>query len=193
MAEWEEMVLVGCIAKPHGLRGHVAVDPETDFVDRRFAAGARLWMRSADGITELIVASSRLLGRRPIVSFAGWTRREDVEPLAGLELRVPEEALQPLPSGRYYHHQLRGCLVETTSGAAVGRVARVEEGVGDGRLVVASPAGDVLVPLAGDICVEIDIARGRIRIAPPEGLLELNAPASTRRPADGGPGAGAGG
>ena len=37
------MVLVGRIARPHGLRGQVVVNPETDFVEERFAAGAALW------------------------------------------------------------------------------------------------------------------------------------------------------
>ena len=35
------MVLVGRVARPHGLRGHVVVNPETDFVDERFPAGAQ--------------------------------------------------------------------------------------------------------------------------------------------------------
>jgi ribosomal 30S subunit maturation factor RimM len=32
----------------------------------------------------------------------------------------------------------------------------------------------VLIPLAQHICVEIDVAGKRIRIDPPDGLLELN-------------------
>ena len=30
--EWDRMVLVGRIARPHGIRGHVIVTPDTDFV-----------------------------------------------------------------------------------------------------------------------------------------------------------------
>jgi ribosomal 30S subunit maturation factor RimM len=33
----------------------------------------------------------------------------------------------------------------------------------------------VLIPLAADICVDIDPAAKRIRVAAPEGLIELNA------------------
>ena len=175
MPDWEEMVLVGRIARPHGLRGEVAVEPETDFVEERFAPGERLWVEGRDGLEALTVGSVRMHGRRPLVAFSGRARREDVESLAGRELRVPEDALRPLPEGRYYHHQLRGCRVETTTGRLVGTVARVDDGVGDGWLVVDGPAGEVLVPLAGDICVEVDVAARRIRIAPPEGLLDLNA------------------
>ena len=168
------MVLVGRIARPHGIRGQVIVNPETDFVDERFRVGAVLWTRGTTGDATLTVASFRVQGGRPVIGFEGFTRIEDVERFAGQELRVPEESLQPLEPGRFYHHQLVGCAVETTGGEAVGLVERVDGGTGGSLLAVGSPRGEILVPLAADICVEIDVAAKRIRIAPPEGLLELN-------------------
>ena len=83
--------------------------------------------------------------------------------------------------GQYYLHQLVGCAVETTGGDVIGRVERVDGGSGGSRLVVTGPRGEVLVPLAQGICRVIDVAEGRIEIDPPEGLLELNAPAPRRR------------
>ena len=43
------MALVGRIARPHGLRGQVAINPETDFIEERFAEGATVWTRSPAG------------------------------------------------------------------------------------------------------------------------------------------------
>ena len=175
---WDEMALVGRIARPHGLKGQVAINPETDFAEERFAPGATVWTRSGsgDGAREeqLTIASMRLQNGRPIVGFAGFERIEDVERLAGQELRVPEDALQPLAANTYYEHQLVGCVVETTGGDVVGEVAKVEGGAGASRLVMHGPRGEILIPLAVDICVEIDVANKKIRINPPEGLLELN-------------------
>ena len=168
------MALVGRIARPHGLRGQVVINPETDFVEERFAEGASMWTRSAAGDEELTVASLRVQNGRPVVGFKGFTRVEDVERLAGLELRVPEETLQPLQPGSYYEHHLVGCIVETAADDVVGTVAAVDGGAGATRLVMNGPRGEILIPLAVDICVEIDIANKRIRINPPEGLLELN-------------------
>jgi 16S rRNA processing protein RimM len=171
---WDDMALVGRIGRPHGLKGQVVVNPETDFVEERFAAGATVWTRSGGGQEQLTVASMRVQNGRPIVGFAGFDRIEDVERLAGLELRVPEEALQPLQPGTYYEHQLVGCTVETVSGDAIGEVAKVEGGAGASRVVINGPHGEILIPLAVDICVEIDVANRKIRIDAPEGLLELN-------------------
>jgi len=168
------MVLVGRIARPHGLRGQVAVNPETDFVEERFRPGATLWTRTGGQTESLTIASARVQGGRPVIAFEGLSRREDVEPLAGLELRVPEDTLQQLEPGRYYEYQLVGCVVETAQDVVLGRVVRIEGGPGGSRLVVDGRDSEILIPLAVDICVDIDVAARRIRIEPPEGLLELN-------------------
>jgi len=168
------MVLVGRIARPHGLKGHVAVNPETDFVDERFVPGATLWTRTAAGDELLTIATARVQGGRPVVGFEGFNRVEDAERLSGLELRVPEDAVQALTPGTFYEYQLAGCAVDTAGGERIGVVRRVDGGAGSSTLVVDGPRGEVLVPLADEICREIDVAAKRIVIEPPDGLLELN-------------------
>lgn len=180
--QWEDLVLVGTIVRPHGLHGQVLVHPETDFVEERFRPGAGFRTRGPGGEDQLTVTSARVQGRRPVVGFEGVATVEDAERLVGVELRVPEDALLPLPDGAYYHHQLVGCAVDAVSGEQVGQVVRVSGGAGGSLLVVEGPRGEVLVPLAVDICVEVDVHARRIRIAPPAGLLELNQ-ARPRRPA----------
>jgi 16S rRNA processing protein RimM len=169
------MAVVGRIARPHGLKGHVVVNPETDFVEERFKAGAVLWTRSGAGVDrQLTIESARIQGGRPVIALTGFSRLEDIEPLVGQELRVPEEELQPLEPGQYYEHQLVGCSVERLSGEPVGTVIRVEGGTGGSRLIVDGAGGEIQLPLAAAICVEIDVVGKRIRIDPPAGLLELN-------------------
>lgn len=168
------MVLVGTVARPHGLRGQVVVNPETDFVETRYGVGARLWMLDAGVTRALTVSSLRVQGGRPVVGFEGLDRLEAVEALAGRELRVPESMLRPLEPGRYYHHELLGCEVVTTTGERVGVVRRVTGGAGTGLLEVDAPRGEVLIPFAPAICVDVDVAARRIRVVPPEGLLDLN-------------------
>ena len=174
MVDWDQMVLVGRIARPHGIRGQVIVTPETDFVEERFRPGATLWTRSSRGEELLTVVSARVQNGRPVIGFEGFATIEDVGRLAGLDLRVPEDALLPLDDGAYYVHDLVGCVVETTSGERIGEVSRVEGGAGASVLSIGGARGEVLVPLAADICVEVDVAGRRIRINPPDGLLELN-------------------
>ena len=79
-----------------------------------------------------------------MIAFQGMSRLEDVEPLAGLELRVPEDTLRSLEPGRYYEHQLVGCIVETVEGVVLGPVVRVEGGPGGSRLAVDRTGEEVL-------------------------------------------------
>ena len=174
MIAWDDMVLVGRIARPHGLKGHVVVNPETDFATERFAPGATLWTRSDRGDERLVVATARMQGARPVIGFEGCERIEDAERLAGLELRIPEDTLQPLAEGTYYQHQLIGCVVETVGGERVGEVARVDGGAAASLLAIDGPNGEILIPLAVDITTSVDVEARRITVNPPDGLLELN-------------------
>ncbi|HWN86418.1 MAG TPA: ribosome maturation factor RimM [Vicinamibacterales bacterium] len=184
MADWDSMVLVGRVGRTHGIRGQVAVTPDTDFVAERFRRGAQVWIRHAEQTTALTIVEAKLEGRRPVLAFEGYDSIEAAETLAGAELRVPESSLQPLPEGTYYLHQLVGCRVETVDGATVGDVTRVDGGAAAAVLMVASAHGDVLVPLAQEICVGIDVGARLIRVRMPEGLLELNETKAPRsRPA----------
>lgn len=169
------MVLVGRIARPHGHRGQVIVNPTTDFPDERFAAGSVLHTWRDGRLATLIVAAMRMHQGRPVLTLDGVETMDEAETLAGIELRVPASALTPLPEGTYYEHDLIGCVLVTADGREVGSVRAIEGGGGVRRLVAGSGRGEVQVPLVHEICLAIDLARKRIVIDPPEGLLDVNA------------------
>jgi 16S rRNA processing protein RimM len=151
------------------------VNPETDFPERRFQAGAALFINRTGVVDSVTLTTVRFQGGRPVVGFSGVGGVDEARELAGLELRVPIEWLAELPEGMFYRHDLVGCTVEASSGRRVGVVTRVEGDAAGSRLVVETAQGEVLVPLALEICTSIDVPRKRIVIEPPEGLLELNA------------------
>ena len=177
--EWNDMVLVGRIARAHGNRGQVIVDPATDFPEERFRAGSVLHIHRGDVTEYLTVEHVRFHRGRPIIGIAGIDTMNGAEALAGTELRIDADALQPLPAGSYYHHDLIGCTVVTPHGETIGCVRSVEGDGAGSRLVVENTNGDVLIPMVEGICVAIDVAGRTIVVAPPEGLLDLNV---TKRP-----------
>jgi 16S rRNA processing protein RimM len=175
---WDEMAVVGRVARPHGIRGHVVINLETDFPHERFHVGAELFVGdAAKGLPKRVVISTvRFHNERPIVGFEGVAGMDEAAALAGSELRVPREWLAPLPPEMFYRHDLVGCEVDRLDGSHVGQVTEVEGTLAGSRLVVATGRGEVLVPLAAEICRSIDVAGKRIVIDPPDGLLELNGP-----------------
>jgi 16S rRNA processing protein RimM len=168
------MAVVGCIARYHGNRGQVIVNPETDFLEERFRPGAQFFVRRGGAVTTLKVTSVRFQQGRPVIGIEGVASIGEAEQFAGLELRVPVEDLRALPEGVYYEHDLVGCAVLTSSGHEVGTVAELGGGAGHRWLTVNGPGGEVLVPFTTAICVRIDVAARQIVIDPPEGLLEAN-------------------
>jgi 16S rRNA processing protein RimM len=171
---WDEMALVGRIARAHGIRGQVIVNPETDFAEDRFREGAEMFVQRAGKVEPLTLTSVRFQHARPVVGFAGVETMTDAEAFAGLELRVPQHQLARLPAGTFYIHDLIDCQVETAAGQSVGVVRDVDASGGVSRLAVEGPRGEILIPLAAEICVAVDVAARRIIVDPPEGLLELN-------------------
>jgi 16S rRNA processing protein RimM len=169
------MALVGRIARAHGNRGQVIVNLDTDFPGERFRPGAELFAMRGGVVTPLTLTTVRFQSERPVIGLAGIETIEAAESLAGLELRIPAGQLAVLPPGAFYHHDLVGCRVETRTGAPVGTVEAVEGTADASRLVVAGTAGEILIPLAADICTTIDVHARRIVIDPPVGLLDLNA------------------
>jgi 16S rRNA processing protein RimM len=169
------MAVVGRIARPHGIRGQVIVNPETDFPEERFAVGATLFVRRGGGnIEPLTIASSRIQQGRPVIGIDGVGGMNEAQALAGLEFRVPVEDLAELPEGTFYHHDLVGCVVVTPDGVELGTVGAVEGEAGNTRLAVQTGTGELLIPLASEICTRIDPAARRIVVVPPDGLLGLN-------------------
>ena len=168
----DDPLLVGRIARAHGNRGQVIVNPETDFPEERFRAGGVLLVGPSGEprtITEV-----RFHQRRPVIGFEGIETMNDAEALAGAELKVPASAVPPLPERMFYRHDLVGCEVQDPHGTRVGEVSAVEGDLERSRLVVSGTRGEVLIPLVDHICLRVDLAARLIVVDPPEGLLELN-------------------
>ena len=125
-AAWDDLVLVGVVARTHGHRGAVIVNPETDFPEERFKAGATVWMRRGGLATPVAIRDAWFHQGRPVLTLDGVESMTDAEHLRGAKMRVPEDALHPLPDGSYYQFQLVGCTVITRDGEPVGEVRAVE-------------------------------------------------------------------
>lgn len=137
---------------------------------------------------------SKSRGGQAIFHFEGCDSIGAAEKLRGLEVQVPFEQRVVLPAGRYYVSDLVGCSVfelpsspsavsssprsSASAPAFLGVVRDVQftsEGAnGTPVLAVDTLDGELLIPLAEDICRRVDTAARRIEVALPEGLRDLN-------------------
>jgi 16S rRNA processing protein RimM len=162
-----ERLVVGRIAKAHGIRGEVAIDVLSD-EPSRFAPGARVFA----GERALRIATSRAHHDRVLVLFDGISDRTDAEELKGTELTIPVEEARALNDDwSFYPHELTGLAVVNERGDVLGTMDRVEESPAADIWVVQVDGREILVPAVRDIVVRVDLDGRTIILRPPEGLF----------------------
>jgi len=129
-----------------------------------------------------------------VFHFEGCASISEAEKFRGVDVVIPFEQRVTLPAGKYFVSDLVGCSVFESSleapvvssspcslasaPALIGTVRDVqmtgEDVAGTPLLVVAVRGGELLIPLATDICTRIDPAARRIDVILPEGLRHLN-------------------
>lgn len=187
------------ILRARGNKGEVAAEILTDFPER-LAKFREVFLGAPQGKDEpqRVKVQSCWLSqnhRRQIVfHFEGANSISDAEKLRGFEVLLPLEQRVSLPERQYFISDLIGCTVFETPAklplvasspcsmaeapALLGAVRDVqfpgEEMAGTPLLVVDTPRGEILIPLAEDICTRIDPVERRIDVVLLEGLRELN-------------------
>ena len=164
---FEDLIAIGRVVKPQGRHGEVAVEPLSDRPDR-FPSLKSVWLPAPDG-TARAVAVSRCWPHkgRFVLKLEGVDSIDEAERYRGLELRIGEEELAPLPEGSYYHHQLIGLGVVDENGRDLGTVREILETGGEAPvLVVRGGSGsELLVPLAETFIRRVDVAAGRLVVS----------------------------
>lgn len=170
-------LVVGRVAKAHGVTGELVVDVRTDDPDARFVPGAVLRARPPRGGAErsFVIDSVRAHGGRLLVRLDGVADRDAADGLRGTLFLVDTAELPPIEDpDEFYDHQLEGLAVRTLGGEDIGVVAEVLHTPAGELLSVKTPAGaEVLVPFVAAIVPRVSLADGLVEIDPPEGLLDL--------------------
>ena len=170
----DDLIVVARIARTRGLRGEVVADLLTDFPGRFESLESVIAIAPDGSCRSLQIEEHWFQAKRIIFKFAGYESIDEARELAGFQLAVPASDRIALPKDQFYEWELAGCRVETTDGESIGLVREVMRTGGVEILLVAGDTGgEFLIPMAQEICVEIDIDKKLVRVDPPEGLLEL--------------------
>lgn len=170
-------LVIGRVAKAHGVAGEVVVDIRTDDPLARFAAGNSLRGRPSRGGAErtFVVQSVREHGGRLLIRFAGVDDRSAADALRGTLFLVDVADLPPIEDpDEFYDHQLEGLAVRTVDGAEIGVVTEVLHTPAGELLAIKRVGGtELLVPFVSAIVTSVSLADKTVQIDPPDGLLEL--------------------
>jgi len=170
----DDLIVVARIARTRGLRGEVVADLLTDFPDRFEALESVIAIAPDGSRRSLQIEEHWFQAQRIVFKFADYDSIDEARELAGLQLAVPASDRIELSKDQFYEWELAGCRVEAADGKSIGVVREVMRTGGvEILVVVGDTGGELLIPMAQEICVEIDIDKKLVRVDPPEGLLEL--------------------
>ena len=171
--EDDDLITVAHITRPQGIRGEVIAHLLTDFPER-FANLETAQVKKSNGeMLALRLERHRPHKGRVLLKFAGYDTMDAAESLRNARVVITRDQLVRLPEDSFYQFDLIGCEVVTASGEHIGRVSNVQDFGAAPLLVVGDGDREHLIPLVSSICQVVDVARKRIVIDPPEGLLEL--------------------
>jgi len=204
-AEAKRWVIVARILRPRGNKGEVAAELLTDF-PQRLTELQEVYVAAGGANVEprLAAVNSCWLSQnhkgQAVFHFAGCDSIAAAEKFRGMEVFLPIEKRVQLAAGQYFVDELIGCSVfevkdmppvvssspcsMANAPALLGVVRDVqiagEDVSGTPVLVVDTSAGELLIPLAEDICRRISTTERRIEVTLPDGLRELNTQSSDR-------------
>ena len=188
---------VARIIRSRGNKGEVLAELLTDF-PARLSSLKQIYLRGGQGEPQVTGLRNFWVDRNHpehgIFHFEGCTSIDAAEKLRGIDVLIPIADRVELPAGKYFVSDLIGCSVFETPAEesklaspacameeaprVVGTVRDVffpgEGTAGTPLLQVQTSTGELLVPLAEDICRRIDVAARRIDVTLPEGLQDLN-------------------
>jgi 16S rRNA processing protein RimM len=188
---------VARILRPRGNKGEVAAELLTDFPER-LAQLREVFLARGDSEPRRHAIKTCWLSQnhrgQAVFHLEGFTSIADAEKLRGLDVLLPFERRIVLPAGQYFVSDLIGCSVfenptspnvlssspclASSVPSFLGTVRDVQFSgdavAGTPLLAVETSDGELLIPLAEDICSRIDVAARRIDVVLPEGLRDLN-------------------
>lgn len=164
-----ELILVGRIRRPHGVRGAVVVESLSDN-PHRFQVGSRLDGGPAGPLT---VERAQEHKGALLVWFEEVGDRDGAEALRGVDLAVPEREVPEPEEGTWYQYQLVGCRCRDAAAGNLGTVRDVVEDGGGLLLLLEDDDGRRLpVPFVAAFLRRVDVEAGEIDLALPPGLIE---------------------
>ncbi|MEA3284555.1 MAG: ribosome maturation factor RimM [Synergistota bacterium] len=174
----DDLVEVGKIIAPHGVKGEFKVFPLTDFPDR-FESMDELDLYDGKGrfVKTVPISSVRF---RPdkgevMITSPKIRDRDEAEALRGMLVKVSKDQRRDLPEGEYWIDDLIGLsVIDEGSGESIGTLCDVMVTGGSDVYAVKRPDGrDMMIPAVGVYVSSVDIASGVLKVKNIEGLRDL--------------------
>lgn len=162
----DDVVIIGHIGAPYGVKGWVRVVSYTDPPENLM--GYRPWLVQPSGADpgawrSIECSAVKSHGSGFIATFEGVTDRDQAQALTGCRIGVDAEALPAVDDNEFYWRDLIGQTVVNQRGEVLGCVDRlIETGARD--VLVINGLQEVLIPFVDQFVTEVDLDKRVIRV-----------------------------
>ena len=172
MIHERDLLSIGRVVKPHGVKGRVKVDYFGDDL-AHFSVYREAFIKNCAGelqayeILEAVPKPPYL-----ILQLKGIRRREEAESLAGREILIMRTTLPDLKKGEYYWFDILGMAVETEDGKRIGKLKEILPTGANDVYVVEGKRKEIFLPATEEVIRGIDIRNKRMTVIRMDGLWE---------------------
>lgn len=158
------LIIIGRIGKPHGVKGEMRVYPLTDFPNR-FENLHKAYIDD----TAIDIVSSRYSNDFVIIKVKNFNDREKAAAATGKFLKIDRSDVAPLAEGEYYSFDIIGLAVYDEKNVYRGSIVNIIKTGSNDVYVVEEPetAKQILIPALKKIVADIDIKNKRMDITMP--------------------------
>jgi 16S rRNA processing protein RimM len=167
-----DLVTIGKIERPFGVRGEVKVQSLSDVPGRLEQLTKVQILEPAGQISDRIVTHVRRADSTYIMGLAGVTTPEEAGMLRGGLIQVPRCSATRLSADVYFECDLIGMTVENERGDEVGVLETILEIPDNHVFVVRRGTEEVLIPAAKSFVTLVDLAHRRMVVRGIEDLVE---------------------
>jgi len=168
-----DLVLLGKVTKPHGIRGEVKVYPYSGEPENFLQYSRVLLAASEDAVpVPYKIERARVQKNIVLLQLENCVSRNDAETLVHSLLYVHEDELPEPAQDEFYLRDLEGRQMVTEQGQVIGRVSGILISGGQELALVTDGEHEYMIPLVPEFLVAID--ENEVRVSLPPGLLEIN-------------------
>ena len=169
----ENLLRVGVITSPHGVRGEVKVYPTTD--DRnRFKMLKKVFLDLGKEQKTLEIEHVKFFKNMVILKFKGIDSMNDVEAWRQKDLLITRDQAVALEPDENFIADLIGLKVVTDEGEPLGVMTDVlQTGANDVYCVKMESGKELLLPAIKDCILKVDLEKQEMLVHVLDGLLDL--------------------
>jgi 16S rRNA processing protein RimM len=169
----KDCFFVGKIVKKYSFKGELLVKLDTDEPEQ-FLEMESVFVEQHKNLIPFFIESLSLHKSALLrIKFEEVQSEADADQLLGAALYMPLTMLPKLSGNKFYYHEIIGFEVIDANFGPLGTITGVNDSTAQHLFEIDHKGKEVLIPVNDDIIREVDRMHKTLRIAAPDGLIEL--------------------